>query len=196
MTTGFWWRCVGTGERRAGEVVVARWPQHIPLARLVEEVLRCAAGRPLPVTRLRTGRPWADGGWCVSASRSGGWAVALAAAADCCGVDLERVRPVPDAASIAGRHFHPDERRLLHRHARAGSGRLFMVLWTRREALLKCLGTGLADEATRLSTLSSGPFRVDSWLLDHAGNVLALSSCLPAAASAPSLRWLRAAPLR
>lgn len=154
----------------------------------MERVLRCAAGRPLRVMRLGTGRPWAGDGWCVSASRTGGWAAGLAVRAGCCGVDIERVRPVRHAGRIAACHFHPEERRLLCRASVQGGWRLFAVLWTRREALLKCLGTGLAVDAAGISTFAEGPFRVESHLVERADETLALSVCLPADAPRCRLR--------
>jgi 4'-phosphopantetheinyl transferase len=65
------------------------------------------------------------------------------------GVDLERVRELPDCASIAKRLFSPCDRRaveILPPRERAGS---FLGCWTRTEAYVKALGVGLAGAYER-----------------------------------------------
>ena len=59
------------------------------------------------------------------------------------GVDLEALRPVPEAEAIAERWMGRDARAALEAD---GQDRAvtFMRLWTRREAYLKALGIGLA----------------------------------------------------
>lgn len=62
------------------------------------------------------------------------------------GVDLEVLRPVPEAESIAGGWFSPDERSALlaaDPHHRAA---LFLRYWTGKEAYAKAIGHGLRDE--------------------------------------------------
>jgi 4'-phosphopantetheinyl transferase len=59
------------------------------------------------------------------------------------GIDIERIRPLPDLDLVAERFFSPFEREVLaslpsHRRSAA-----FYRCWTRKEAYLKCLGTGL-----------------------------------------------------
>ncbi len=63
------------------------------------------------------------------------------------GVDLEPVRALPDAMGIAGRFFHCDEQDRLRAAAVDEQSQLFFTYWTRKEALLKALGTGLSDQA-------------------------------------------------
>lgn len=61
------------------------------------------------------------------------------------GVDIEAVRPLPDAAAIAERFFAPAEvtafRTVL---GTANEALAFFNAWTRKEAFLKALGDGLA----------------------------------------------------
>jgi 4'-phosphopantetheinyl transferase len=61
------------------------------------------------------------------------------------GVDIEEVRPLPDAAAIAERFFAPAEvaafRTVLGTEDEALA---FFNAWTRKEAFLKALGDGLA----------------------------------------------------
>jgi 4'-phosphopantetheinyl transferase len=68
------------------------------------------------------------------------------------GVDVERVSPIPEAASIAARFFTAEQA------ARIGDGddggmEFFYRLWTRKEALLKCTGEGLTDDPASLAEL-------------------------------------------
>jgi 4'-phosphopantetheinyl transferase len=66
------------------------------------------------------------------------------------GVDLESVRPVPDAVAIARRRFAPEEASFVEQANAGASGgqrsevdRRFLLCWTRKEALVKALGAGL-----------------------------------------------------
>jgi 4'-phosphopantetheinyl transferase len=68
-------------------------------------------------------------------------AVAVAAADAAVGVDLEAVRPLA-AGDLAARFFADDERRLVA--GAADPGAAFVRLWTRKEALLKATGEGIA----------------------------------------------------
>ncbi|WP_119154011.1 4'-phosphopantetheinyl transferase family protein [Caldimonas tepidiphila] len=69
------------------------------------------------------------------------------------GVDVEVLREVPDALPLAERHFTARERQELLR-APAGAARhlAFLRGWTRKEACLKALGTGLSLEAAGFET--------------------------------------------
>ena len=60
------------------------------------------------------------------------------------GVDLERLRPVPDAVAIARRRFAPEEARFVEEGEPAGVDRRFLTCWTRKEALAKAVGAGLS----------------------------------------------------
>ena len=76
------------------------------------------------------GKPFIPGGREFSLSHSGPLAV-IALADVPVGADVQQVRPVRD--STLGKVLAPAER----------EGGDFFVLWTRKEAALKCLGTGL-----------------------------------------------------
>ena len=62
------------------------------------------------------------------------------------GVDLESVRSMPDADDVARRVFTLDEQAQLRATAPESRARAFAILWTRKEAVLKALGTGLSLE--------------------------------------------------
>ena len=75
--------------------------------------------------------------------------VALVAIADGgdIGVDVEVLRPFDDAAALAAQHFTVAERAALAACAGHVSDRAFLLGWTRKEACLKAIGTGLSIAA-------------------------------------------------
>ncbi len=61
------------------------------------------------------------------------------------GVDLEAIRPLRDPDALAGRFFSAHERRALARLPEGSRQRSFFACWTRKEACVKALGTGIAN---------------------------------------------------
>ncbi len=59
------------------------------------------------------------------------------------GADVEHLRPVPDALTLAERHFTPREYEALLALPAARRGLAFLTCWTRKEACLKAIGLGL-----------------------------------------------------
>jgi 4'-phosphopantetheinyl transferase len=59
------------------------------------------------------------------------------------GVDLERVRDLPDRDPLAAHYFHPDERAIWDTLASPDRTTAFFRWWTAKEAFLKATGTGL-----------------------------------------------------
>jgi 4'-phosphopantetheinyl transferase len=59
------------------------------------------------------------------------------------GVDVERIRPLPDANDLAERHFPPAEVRVLRTLPPRERSERFLEYWTRREAYGKATGEGL-----------------------------------------------------
>ncbi len=85
------------------------------------------------------GKPYLESPIRFNLSHSEGFAMLAITCGRELGVDIEVLRPYPDAASIAAHYFHPDEL--------AGSGAredAFLRLWTMKEAYLKCVGMGLS----------------------------------------------------
>lgn len=60
------------------------------------------------------------------------------------GVDLEQIRPMPDAEQIAERFFSPTELTALRQVTEAGKPDAFFRCWTRKEAFIKADGQGLS----------------------------------------------------
>ena len=95
-------------------------------------------------------------GWQFNASRSDGLGVYAVTRGRRIGVDVERLRPLPDLGEIAERVFSADERRRLDRLSPAERLEGFFNCWTRKEAYLKATGIGLAGSPTRC-TVSLAP---------------------------------------
>lgn len=78
------------------------------------------------------------------------------------GIDVERLRAVPDADELAKTHFTTDERaELACSRAPAARDRRFLNGWTRKEACLKAIGSGLSIDAHTFDAgLDEAPRRV------------------------------------
>jgi 4'-phosphopantetheinyl transferase len=96
------------------------------------------------------------------------------------GVDVERLRPVGEAESIARRYFTPREWETLRELPTDARTAAFFRCWTRKEALLKAIGVGLSfslnevevslreDEPARLLAVPArGRPQAAEWRLDH-----------------------------
>ena len=69
------------------------------------------------------------------------------------GVDVEKIRPVPEAAAIAERFFTPRERTHYFALPPARRDAAFFNIWTRKEAMLKGRGSGLDETLDQLEVL-------------------------------------------
>ncbi len=67
------------------------------------------------------------------------------------GVDVERLRSVPDAAGIAERFFAPEERAAFAALPEALRDEAFLNGWTRKEAFIKATGQGLSTPLDRFA---------------------------------------------
>lgn len=83
-------------------------------------------------------------------SHSGGWALAAVARAPV-GVDIEVHREDVKATAVAGSYFTPEEQLLLDSVGPAERALQFFRIWTRKEAFLKGIGSGLSVRATNVS---------------------------------------------
>jgi len=74
------------------------------------------------------------------------------------GVDIEHVRPFPDALDVAKRFFAPDEHTTLCALPRAEVDGAFFSYWTRKEAVVKSVGLGLSHPVDAFALgLNPGP---------------------------------------
>lgn len=111
-----------------------------------------------------------DGDLHFSLSHSGRLCLVAVSLRSPVGVDVERVRPLPDARRIARRWFTPAENDALARLSGAAFERAFFVLWTHREAVTKALGENL-EAGFRALTCAldpDGSARLVSWRGDEA----------------------------
>ena len=123
-----------------------------------DQLLSAAAGLMIrrvtgnaPLSVNEHGKPYViDGGVCFSVSHSGR-CVAIAVDAQEIGLDIERLTD-KDYMKIARRFYHPNERRFVE--SARDSRRAFIGVWTRKEAYLKQLGTGVANDLSAFDTLS------------------------------------------
>jgi 4'-phosphopantetheinyl transferase len=95
------------------------------------------------------------------------------------GVDVEILRPMPDALQIAERFFSAEERECLRRVPPEATARAFFNCWTRKEAYIKAIGEGLSepldrfsvtllpDEPARFVHLGGDRERAAAWTLHH-----------------------------
>ncbi len=86
-----------------------------------------------------------DGAPCsFNLSHSDDEAVVLIAASGEIGVDVEVLKPVPDAMELAQRNFSTQEIAELAGSAAPSRDAAFLTGWTRKEACLKAIGSGLS----------------------------------------------------
>jgi 4'-phosphopantetheinyl transferase len=136
---------------RAGEVHVWRVRrERAPEA--LRAILGSETSAPLEFAVAEKGKPYLPGAPEVkfNLSRSHEMALIAVALGVEVGVDVERLRPLPEYAAIAERFFPPSERGVLDE-------RDFFRRWTRIEAALKARGVGLYGAGAELE----GPWTVE-----------------------------------
>jgi 4'-phosphopantetheinyl transferase len=89
-------------------------------------------------------------------SHSEGWAVLAIAVSAEVGVDLERIRPIPESRSIADLVFSQGERWALHALPAEQRTQAFIELWVSKESLLKGLGDGFVYPPGQLDIAMEG----------------------------------------
>lgn len=112
--------------------------------KVLAEVLPCGCGDVSIVEDEGTKPRLLDGqGWDFNVSHAGDY-VAVVVGRGEVGVDLEKVRPVRDMAALMARYFHRDEVAAWQALSAEQKSAAFFLLWSAREAAMKCAGTGLA----------------------------------------------------
>ncbi|MDQ0141253.1 4'-phosphopantetheinyl transferase family protein [Cupriavidus necator] len=120
---------------------------------------------------------WPQAGLAFSVSHTDGITL-LAFARDCrLGVDVERRADGLDAPGLGRGVFSPAEARTLAR-ARPDSTDTLLSLWTRKEALLKALGTGLSGDPTAYTTADDERRGAGHWRASRHGTTLSGWTCL------------------
>lgn len=76
------------------------------------------------------------------------------------GVDIERIEPRGDLLALARRAFEPAEAEAIADLPEAARPAAFHAAWTRREAVAKCLGTGLTAPLPQGAEVRAAPLDV------------------------------------
>lgn len=100
-----------------------------------------------------------------SLSHSGDAALLAIDAGAPVGVDVEIDRAMDDIDAMAQAHFTAAERDALKHAAREAQASAFLRTWTRKEACLKAIGTGLSVDPRQLETARAGAAD-EAWLDD------------------------------
>jgi len=159
--------CLSAAEReRAARFLFDRHRRRFIVARArLRELLGARLGRPageVPLVYAGSGKPClADDSLRFSVSHCGD--VALFAFSKACeiGVDIEEMRPIAAADSIAAQLFSARER--LAYGAARDKVRAFLRHWTRKEALAKGIGGGLSLPPEKLDPAAAPGWRVHSF---------------------------------
>ena len=126
---------------------------------LARHLLHKATSEPLPDEAFTTGekgKPAHDGfrGIHFNITHSGEW-VAVALSSGCVGVDVERMRKIPDG--VARRFFSEAENEWLDSAATEAERKdIFFTLWTLKESFLKAIGKGLTKSLSSFTILQKG----------------------------------------
>lgn len=129
-------------------------------------------------------------------SHSRQWALIGASRSGPIGVDIEDLQPMDDLQALVDSHFGAHERARFAATPAAERLQAFLRCWTRKEACLKAIGSGLSlepnrfeagtDSAPRRTTLpwNDGRFSVDVQTLDLPVNAIAAVAAVAAFAPA------------
>lgn len=101
------------------------------------------------------------------------------------GVDVERIVPIAEAASIARRFFTREEAEQIE-EGTDGNHEFFYRIWTRKEAILKCSGEGITEDPAAMSLL---PGSLVSQLEPAPGFVGAVAVNSPTSMKLQTWRW-------
>ena len=162
--------------------------RHLAGRALVRRVLRGTFGFGVAANFALTpyGKPFCpDAPAHFSISHSGGMVWAAFCRAGAVGIDVEEVRPLPDAADLAGQ-LHPQECAELRALPPAELQAAFYRCWARKEAVLKAAGLGLSLPLGAFRVRTCGPD--NSWIVSFP-RVSAFLNGEAVAASDPAETW-------
>jgi len=122
------------------------------------------------------GSPWTAQGLEFNVSHSHELAVYAFTRGSQIGVDVECIRPMPNAEALLERFFSPEEVRQWQQIPAPRQLRAFFQGWTRKEAWLKAVGSGLSfplnefcvtlDGAARVLSIRGDTDEAAQWLLE------------------------------
>ena len=146
--------------------------RHLAGRALARRMLRAAFGQDCVAEFARSpyGKPFCPGvsaDFSISHSGSMVW-VALCRCASV-GIDVESMRPLPDAAELTSQ-LHPQEQKDLLSLPQAELQTAFYRCWTRKEAIIKAVGMGLSIPLQSFS-VNTGP-QDSGWIASFTANVV------------------------
>jgi len=106
------------------------------------------------------GSPWNARGIEFNLSHSHALAVYAFTRGRKIGIDVERIRPMPNAAELLERFFSPDEVQQWRQMPAERQLAAFFQGWTRKESWLKAVGSGLSFPLNQFCVTLDGPARV------------------------------------
>lgn len=113
-------------------------------------------------------------------SHSGDWVVIGVAAGAAIGVDIEAVTPNSDVSNLSKICFSPQERRWVASEPEERKLAAFYRAWTRKEAYLKMLGSGLVDGLHNIDCLLKTPHAMEVATLDTQRAQVSVHEAYPA----------------
>ena len=113
---------------------------------LVHHLLRPVdAAVPYGFLRGPHGKPFLPDTAAYNISHSGRWLACAVSPREPIGIDVETFEQLGDYRQLLPSIAHPDERRCIEMVPAHQRRRLFQRCWTRKEAVLKAIGTGLSE---------------------------------------------------
>jgi 4'-phosphopantetheinyl transferase len=107
------------------------------------------APQDIHFTPTPTGKPELTASpWQFNVTHSGDWGAIALHPQQPVGIDLETIRPLPNALDLARRFFCPAEAEAIAALPPASQAAAFFTLWTRKEAYLKATGAGITGLKT------------------------------------------------
>lgn len=134
-------------EERQEKIARYRFDQDKLLSLMAGLLIRRAVGDS-PICVGEHGKPYVENGMCFSVSHSGRMA-AIAVDESEIGLDIEQI-PDHSRLKIADRFYHPAEQKYVKEAV--DPCRAFCEIWTRKEAVLKMTGEGIATDLTAFDT--------------------------------------------
>jgi 4'-phosphopantetheinyl transferase len=113
-----------------------------------------------PHGKPELGPPWNAAGLEFNVSHSHGVAIYAFTRGSPIGVDVEAIRPMPNADALMERFFSPEEVEQWRRTPGEGQLRTFFLGWTMKEAWLKAVGSGLSFPLNEFCVTLDDPARV------------------------------------
>ena len=156
----------------AGRALARRMLRAIMGQNITAQFARSAYGKPFcPQTTVD---------FSISHSAEMVWVALCRSAA--VGIDVEQIRPLPDAADLTDQ-LHPQERHALLALPENELEKAFFRCWARKEAVLKACGTGLSTPLN--SFCVSTEQQQGNWILAAP----AANTCAPPCATATTDQW-------